>query len=792
MREQSKGLKSVMRAGAAATLASGMIAAVAPGCLNRPIEPVEPRTTSTIVERLAQSKVDKIDMLLVIDNSRSMADKQSILKDAVPTMVEQLVNPKCVKLEEDGAVIEQPVQPDTPLLECDEGEGFGREFDPITDIHIGVLSSSVGGHGSDACAATTNSSENDHAWLINRIDTTGMSPPAATYNNGSEDLKFLVWDPDAANPSHQPQGLTDLTTLSTELGKMVAGAGEVGCGFEAQLEAWYRFLIDPNPYESITLEGEAAVVQGTDSVLLAQRENFLRPDSLLAVIMLSDENDCSIRDGSQFYFAAQIYQPGSTSAYHLPKPRHQCAINPEDECCKSCGQSVPDSCNPDQDDCSGALDAIDDHVNLRCYDQKRRFGIDFLQPIERYTNGLTQSKIDDRDGNLQPNPIFSDLRPEDDNSNIRDASLVFVAGVVGVPWQDIARKNEQGDPDLLNGLDTAQDPPAPVGGFQSGDELAVNGTWDVILGDPSCYATNPDCLPTDPLMRESVDPRDGANPVTGDPIVTGTSPLGNGINGHEYDISTRDDLQFACIFELSDPKDCATVPAGQNCDCDSKAIAAESPLCYDGTGYDQIQRRAKAYPGIRELQVLRNVGEQGIVGSICPAQTSNEAGKDFGYNPAVQAIVDRLKLALEGQCLQRSLTPNAEKQVACLVLEGRVADDCNCSSPGRQEVGPESQAAKDAALEQSPGLNCFCEITQLSGASPGEPLYECQNQNTENVVIDGETVDGWCYVDAATVPPLGNPDIVDNCPINEKRIIKFVGEGKGAIGSTLFITCTGE
>ena len=131
---------------------------MAPGCLNRPIEPVEPRTTSTIVERLAQSKVDKIDMLLVIDNSRSMADKQSILKDAVPTMVEQLVNPKCVKLEEDGAVIEQPVQPDTPLLECDEGEGFGREFDPITDIHIGVLSSSVGGHGSDACAATTNSS----------------------------------------------------------------------------------------------------------------------------------------------------------------------------------------------------------------------------------------------------------------------------------------------------------------------------------------------------------------------------------------------------------------------------------------------------------------------------------------------------------------------------------------------------------------------------------------------------------------------------------------------------------
>ncbi len=73
--------------GVMATAMVGTTAVSAVGCLDRPIEPVEPRTTSTIVERLTQSAVDKIDLLLVIDNSRSMADKQEILKLAVPCEV---------------------------------------------------------------------------------------------------------------------------------------------------------------------------------------------------------------------------------------------------------------------------------------------------------------------------------------------------------------------------------------------------------------------------------------------------------------------------------------------------------------------------------------------------------------------------------------------------------------------------------------------------------------------------------------------------------------------------------
>lgn len=58
------------------------------GCLDRPVEPVEPRTTSTVVERLTQSSLERIDVLLVVDDSGSMGDKQRILAEAVPRLVE--------------------------------------------------------------------------------------------------------------------------------------------------------------------------------------------------------------------------------------------------------------------------------------------------------------------------------------------------------------------------------------------------------------------------------------------------------------------------------------------------------------------------------------------------------------------------------------------------------------------------------------------------------------------------------------------------------------------------------
>src|SRR5262245_7323152 len=182
----------------------------ASGCLERPIAPVGPRSTAVISEKLTQSAVDKIDLVLAIDNSRSMADKQQILALAVPDLVKGLVNPGCVN-PNTGNIESTPAG---PLDMCPQGTQ--REFDPVLDIHIGVISSSLGGHGSDACstAGTGKQSNNDKAHLLARKDPT-QAAEVETYQN----LKFLAWDP---SQKLKPGGEADIDADSGADANMTA------------------------------------------------------------------------------------------------------------------------------------------------------------------------------------------------------------------------------------------------------------------------------------------------------------------------------------------------------------------------------------------------------------------------------------------------------------------------------------------------------------------------------------------------------------------------------------------
>jgi hypothetical protein len=796
--------------GAAALLAvagSGVVG----GCLNRPIGRNEPKTTSTIVEPFTQSAVDKIDLLLMIDNSRSMADKQQILADAVPDLVKGLVNPKCVDPNDVTRVA--PTQPTDPLKDCETG--FKREFDPVLDIHIGIITSSLGGHGADACPlmdpvcpTNLNPSNNDAGHLVTRKDACAPDQRVTTY----EDKGFLAWDP---NKKLMPPGETRIGDASmpgsgivSTLRDMVLGTGQIGCGYEAQHESWYRFLIDPEPYKDLTIQADKAVPTGTDEkivgdpmkMILGQRADFLRPSSLLAIIMLTDENDCSIKESGTSYLAAQQRALNDPSLeYHLPVPRAVCATDPNDPCCKSCG-SDPGTCAADPT-CGPpvkALTELEDDINLRCFDQKRRFGFDFLYPIDRYTNGLTQSKVPKRDGTLVPNPIFSDLNPNDNDSNIRNRGLVFIAGIVGVPWQLIARKNKDGNPDLVNGLNFEK---KAIGGFKTFEELSVKeadgtSTWEKILGEPDKYVN-----PTDPHMIETFNVRSPLSTTAADPF-----------NGHEYSIPEQDDLQYACIFDLlpSQKRDCTMNSV--SCDCNTKA-AADNPLCDPAKKTDQI--KAKSYPGLRELALLKSVGPQGIVASVCPAQVDKADQPDYGYRPAIGAIINRLKTEIGGECLPRQLTPVVTEtsqgpvaQVPCLILEARsTGGQCSCdASKARRDVTdahqPAVKAAQDNSIAQAT-WDCFCEIAQTgdpaniqAGLSSLEELDACQQDPIVAPLVvggpqDKQPANGWCYVDATTTPDTGNRALVDNCAANEKRKVRFVGAGNPFPNATLFITCSG-
>ena len=614
-------------------------------------------TTSSTTEAI--EKAAALDLVFAIDNSRGMADKQALLALAIPDLVKGLVNPGCI----DGAGT-YVTTPAGPLEPCPDGSQ--RAHTPILDIHLGVVSSSLGGHGSDACstAGPGKESNNDRGRLIARLDP-AMAGEVETYQG----LRFLAWDP---AQKLSPPGEVDLdgdsagdanaTALLPSLRDMVLGAGEIGCGYESQLESWYRFLVDPTPPENVTLDGNANVkLEGIDEVLLSQRKTFLRPDSVLAIVMLTDENDCSIKESKQFYYAAQ--QKGANNGpFHLPKARAICESEPANECCFSCGQKGPldDDGNPvcpadptckNADASTVYLDDLSDNINLRCFDQKRRFGIDFLYTLDRYVDGLTNPTVTDRVGQVVPNPLFSDLDPSDDHSAIRNSQSVVLAGIVGVPWQDIARTNANGVPDVKGGLDASG---KAVGGFRTAAEMSQllpgkqYSTWELVAGNVAAYGA-----PKDPLMIESVDPRSGTNPITGDPLVSSAQPLGNKINGHEFAIPKRDNLQFACIFPLVSIDDLGNVlPAVRDCSvpglasCDCADETNDSPVCQvnPATGLPTNQVSAKAYPGTRHLALLQLLGERAVVGSVCPPQLNNPSAADFGYRPTMRGLMDRLKL----------------------------------------------------------------------------------------------------------------------------------------------------
>src|SRR6188768_3209722 len=91
--------------------------------------------------------------------------------------------------------------------------------------------------------------------------------------------------------------------------------------------------------------------------------------------------------------------------------------------------------------------ALHDALNLRCYRQQQRFGSDLLYPTQRYVDGLKQPTLalPSDPSKTVKNPLFDG----GDGKPGRDPSLVFLAGIVGVPWQDIATDESLASPSSL-------------------------------------------------------------------------------------------------------------------------------------------------------------------------------------------------------------------------------------------------------------------------------------------------------------------------------------------------------
>jgi hypothetical protein len=581
---------------------------------------------------------DKMDLLFVVDNSVSMGDKQQILAAAIPDLLARLVNPPCL----DSTLRQPPIQLGTPEEKCPVG--YARQFAPLKDIHVGIVTSTLGALGADSPIDGCAEGQSDRAQLVGTLSR-GRATPSY------QDQGFLAWDPERRA---SPPGAGDLQQISSSFVDMIDRVGESGCGFEAPLEAMYRFLMDPAPPASLQRvpcnasdPAENCVrTQGVDQALLQQRAAFLRKDSVVAILMIADEDDCSIRDTDIGWWQMD-------AARGMTRGSSACDADPNSPCCYSCSFATPEgqgcvpreqdpaccplaangtACTPEQ--MSPLITPEEERSelgpNLRCYDQKRKYGYDYLYPVQRYVLGLTSPWLPegfdeqgrpllDEQGQIRfsKNPLYSE--PIDDQGNVRSKDQVFFVGIVGVPWQDVATPDTR---ELTGQLDLI---PAT--------QFAASGLWQRILGSKQDGVP-----PQDPFAQEATLPRRGQNPITQDAITAPDSLAFNAINGKERDVF--DDLQYSCIFPLPQPRSCAELAAGSACDCQADKFQG-NPLCWDAatSAYTTTQRFAKAYPAPRILSVLQGVGTQAVVSSICPKDMSDTNARDFGYRPVIGTFV---------------------------------------------------------------------------------------------------------------------------------------------------------
>jgi hypothetical protein len=725
------------------TVTMGGLGVVAAGCITRPIAAKEPTTKTNFTAVVRQAAIDKVDMLFAIDNSASMGDKQELLKEAVPDLISRLLTPNCVDENDPTKTVGVSTVTNGEAA-CSNGK---PEFPPVHDMHIGIISSSLGSKGGDQCSPQeANRHNDDRAHLLNRA--TASETPVAN----AAPSNFLGWLPQNDRNANKPRDkatvgatpYTDQNAMVKDFQDLIIGVKENGCGYEAQLESVYRFLVQPDPYNQLVKDGDTIKYDGYDLELLKQRRDFLRPDSLLAVVMITDENESTVAPtafgGRAWFFS---------DSKHVRPGTQACDTDENSASCTSC-YLTPAAGDPG---CQKQLDDTTDHPNVRFFHMKKRFGIDPRYPIERYVRGFKDRRVPSRNNEYNgfdyvgnnndkadcQNPIFSTNLPSDGSQELcalspgpRTQDLVYFAIIGGVPWQLLTE-----DGDTNNGN---------YNGRTFKDRLTSQDWTKLLGGDPF----KGDYTGQHPLMQESIDKRPGA----------GADPA----HDREWDTQHKD-LQYSCTFELPSPKDCTQPAIKDFCDCSE---ATDSPLCNKTT-----QTRGKAYPTISELAVAKALGEQSIVASICPPDPKNKdlgTGPNpyYGYRPAVRAIVDRLKNSLASQCLPQKLSQDPEGKVPCLILES-FAEPTNCADRGLVAPDPkvlekfrEQQRAEQGAQADK---NTVCQAPQIL---PAEFGGQATCEKVDKV--------GWCYVTGAAAG--------GSCP----QAIKFSERGN-PVGAIVSLQC---
>ncbi len=251
-----------------------LVALVAFGCIEREGRPVNPCTNVTIGQAIQVTNVDKVDLLFMVDNSNSMTEEQASLTAEFPRMINILASGD---FDQDGDF-------------AGDGEDGDDDFDPVRDLNVGVITSDMGTGGFTVPTCARSDFGDDG--ILRTQGRTDIAGCMATYPS------FLNFRPDSGGSA---------TDFARDVA-CVATTGTGGCGFEQQLEAILKAL-SPSAPTSWTAEGYAAPTffRNTFGHADTNNDGFVRDNSVLAIIPVTDEEDCSARDPELFNPSSATY-----------------------------------------------------------------------------------------------------------------------------------------------------------------------------------------------------------------------------------------------------------------------------------------------------------------------------------------------------------------------------------------------------------------------------------------------------------------------------------------------------
>ena len=247
----------------------GSVATVS-SCTRRPLANLNPCTINGVVQNVPVNPQRALDLFILIDDSPSMKDEQAKLAEQVPRLVPLL------------------------LTGGDDTDGVRRRlvtFPTVESLHVAVITPDLGhstvppheftaGVDFEPTSACTRNGVNGKAGAMQVTGYEGDPRTQCVAQTPPLDTPYLNFPEDNFTDAE----FVDDVTCVTGQG---APPDDWGCGFEQQLEA----------------------ILASDASRNSGNAGFSRDGALLAVIMITDEDDCSTIDPRVFDTEARDSRP---------------------------------------------------------------------------------------------------------------------------------------------------------------------------------------------------------------------------------------------------------------------------------------------------------------------------------------------------------------------------------------------------------------------------------------------------------------------------------------------------